>query len=433
MNIFKKTLPLLAAGVSLILAASCSQIPPSEPVAAASATTTLATLPERPSVSPQAQALADNTLIIDTHIDVPYRIYRNPVNVSEATDSGDFDYPRAVSGGLNAPFMSIYIPATVDEAGTAFQFAEQAIASVEQLAAQNPDKFAVATCSADLAAHFASGVISLPMGMENGGPVAGSNDNLSHFFERGIRYITLTHSKSNHISDSSYDPNEHWQGLSPFGQDLIGEMNRLGVMIDVSHISDLAFWQVLERSATPVLATHSSMRHFTPGFQRNMSDDMVKAMAAAGGVIQVNYGSNFLHEASQAYSQARRAALNAYKAANHLADDDPLLLKFAERYRAENAYPFATLDTVLDHIDRVVELAGIHAVGLGSDYDGVGDSLPVGLKDVASYPNLIQGLLDRGYSSDDIEKILSGNTLRVWRAVEDYAAQQGTPPQCRSL
>lgn len=372
-----------------------------------------------------------NTLIVDTHIDVPYRLYRNAVDVSKATESGDFDYPRAVAGGLNAPFMSIYIPAAVDAAGDAFNFAEQSIASVEHLAILNPDKFAVATCSTDVEQQFAQGLISLPMGMENGGPLAGKVENLRHFFDRGIRYITLTHSKSNHISDSSYDTEEQWQGLSPFGNELIGAMNRLGMMIDVSHISDKAFWQVMELSATPVLATHSSLRHFTPGFERNMSDEMVKAMADQGGVIQINYGSAFLHQAAQDYGKARTAAVRAYQSANHLADNDPALMQFARQYTQDNPYPYASVDTVLDHIDRVVEIAGIDAVGLGSDYDGVGDSLPVGLKDAASYPNLIRGLLERGYSEPDIVKILSGNAMRVWRAVEAYAAQQGTPRQCR--
>ena len=248
---------------------------------------------------PTPEQMAQKYPIIDTHIDVPYRVHRNPVDVGEAATDGQFDYPRAVAGGLNAPFMSIYIPATVDEAGEAYEFAESAIAIIEGLTAKHPSKFALATCSDDIEAQMQAGLMSLPMGMENGGPITGSIDNLRHFFQRGIRYITLTHSKSNHISDSSYDTNEAWQGLSPFGKELVGEMNRLGMIIDVSHISDKAFWQVMELSQVPVLATHSSMRHFTPGFQRNMSDAMVKAMAQRGGVIQINYGSSFLHQAAR--------------------------------------------------------------------------------------------------------------------------------------
>ena len=378
------------------------------------------------------QRIAQETIIIDTHIDVPYRVFRNPDDVSAATEGGEFDYPRARAGGLNAPFMSIYIPADVDEAGDAFDFAEQSIASVEDIVKTNPDKFALATCTQDIQDQFAAGLISLPLGMENGGPIEGKVSNLEHFFERGIRYITLTHSKSNHISDSSYDTNERWNGLSEFGTSVIADMNRLGVMVDVSHISDKAFWQVMELSAVPVLATHSSMRHFTPEFQRNMSDDMVSAMAARGGVIQINFGSSFLHKAARDYGNTRTSSVREYQMANHIPDNDPRLMAYYQEYSAANPYPYADLDVVLDHIDRAVEVAGIDAVGIGSDYDGVGDSLPVGLKDVASYPNLIKGLLGRGYSETDIAKVLGGNTLRVWQAVEDYAANQGTARRCAS-
>lgn len=381
---------------------------------------------------PTAEEMAQKYPIIDAHIDVPYRVHRNSVDVGEAATDGQFDYPRAVAGGLNAPFMSIYIPAAVDEAGEAYEFAESAIAIIEELTEKHPNKFALATCSDDIEAQMQAGLMSLPMGMENGGPIAGSIDNLRHFFQRGIRYITLTHSKSNHISDSSYDANEAWQGLSPFGKELVGEMNRLGMIIDVSHISDKAFWQVMELSQVPVLATHSSMRHFTPGFQRNMSDEMVKAMAQRGGVIQINYGSSFLHQPARDYGTARTAAVKAYQETHNLADGDPALREYYTQYTADHPYPFADLDNVLDHIDRAVAVGGIDAVGIGSDYDGVGDSLPVGLKDVSSYPTLIEGLVGRGYSEQDIAKILGGNSLRVWREVEAYAQSHGNSATCVS-
>ncbi|MDB2594855.1 dipeptidase [Pseudomonadales bacterium] len=376
--------------------------------------------------------LAQSLLIIDTHIDVPYRLKQSWADVSSATEGGDFDYPRAIEGGLNAPFMSIYIPASVDEAGGAFALADELIDGMESLAASAPDKFAIATCSDDLQSHFENNLISLPLGMENGGPVAQSEEALAHFFNRGIRYITLAHSKSNKISDSSYDTNEAWMGLSPYGKELITRMNDLGVMIDVSHISDAAFAQVIEISKAPVIASHSSLRHYTPGFVRNMSDEMVKTLGAANGVIQINFGTNFLTSEAQIYSKQRRQVIAAYIASEGLAQDDPAVKAFAEQYKKDNPYPYATTNDVLDHIDRVVELAGIDAVGIGSDYDGVGDSLPQGLKDVSTYPHLIDGLLDRGYSEADIAKVLGGNALRVWRAVEAYAVSQGTATQCRT-
>ncbi len=399
----------------LPLAAACTSTPPADEDPAA-----------------EAQRLAQQYLIVDTHIDVPYRTYRQPADISQSATDGQFDYPRALAGGLNAAFMSIYVPPAIDEAGHAFSFAEASIDGVESVAAAHPQKFAIATCTADVQAQFSNSLVSLPMGMENGGPIAGKISNLEHFYKRGIRYITLAHSKSNHISDSSYDPNERWQGLSAFGKTLIGDMNRLGVMVDVSHITDRAFWQVIELSKAPVIASHSSLRHFTPGFHRNMSDDMVAALAANGGVIQINFGSSFLTGAARDYSNARTEALRAYQLARHLPDGDPALRAFMVTYTRQNPYPFAALDDVLDHIDRAVQLAGIDAVGIGSDYDGVGDTLPVGLKDVSTYPNLVAGLLQRGYSEADVAKILGGNLMRVWREVEHFAASQGSRVLCRS-
>jgi len=431
-SVLSRTAALATLAIYLV---SCSTNPPSTPppppAASAVAPSVNANAP-RYTAGPLAQKIAQEALIVDTHIDVPYRLFRNPADISQSTESGDVDYPRAKAGGLNVPFMSIYIPAAVDEAGEAYAFANDAIDLVEGIANDAPDKFAVATCSADVDKQVSNGLISLPMGMENGGPIEGDLDNLAHFFDRGIRYITLAHSKSNHISDSSYDENEAWQGLSPFGKTLIPAMNRQGVMVDVSHLSDNAFWQVLELSKAPVIASHSSLRHFTPGFHRNMSDDMVAALGKHGGIVQINFGSNFLSADTQTYSAKRRAAAAAYADANHLAPDAPELMQFLVEYTEQNPYIFATLDDVLDHIDRTVELAGINAVGIGSDYDGVGPSLPVGLKDAASYPNLVQGLIDRGYNEPDIKKLLGGNTMRLWRAVETYAEQAGTRTQCRS-
>lgn len=384
-----------------------------------------------PDVTARATELALRYTTIDTHIDVPYRLYaNNDEDISRATDGGDFDYPRARAGGLDALFMSIYIPAEVDEQGEARRFANDLIDGVQNLAENDPGKFTLATCTTDILDAKARGLIAMPLGMENGGPLKGDLENLQYFHERGIRYITLAHSKSNHISDSSYDDNEQWEGLSPFGKRLIPAMNEQGVMVDVSHISDDAFWQVIELTAVPVIASHSSLRHFTPGFRRNMSDDMVEALGRNGGVIQINYGTGFLTAEARDYATAQAAAFDALRTQQpDLSDAE--IADFAKRYRAENPYPYATVDDVLDHIDRAVRLAGIDHVGIGSDYDGVGDSLPVGLKDVSSYPTLVAGLLARGYEDAEVEKILGGNLLRVWQAVETYAAQAGQPPLCR--
>ncbi|WP_288741253.1 dipeptidase [uncultured Rheinheimera sp.] len=363
----------------------------------------------------QANKIAQNTLIIDTHIDVPYRLYDDWEDVTKATKRGEFDYPRAKAGGLNAPFMSIYIPSSYEKKGGGYLLANQLIDNMEALVGRAPDKFAMAYNSADLAKHFKKGKISLALGMENGTPIEGKLENLQHFYDRGIRYITLAHSESNHIADSSYDLRRQWKGLSPFGKELVKAMNETGVMIDISHVSDDAFYQAVAISKVPVIASHSSLRAFVPGFERNMDDDMIKALAKNGGVIQINFGSAFVVSAANQWGLQRDGA---FKASGQTDKD-----AFTAEYKKKNPYPFASLEKVLDHIDYVKNLVGIDYVGIGSDFDGVGDSLPEQLKDVSMYPNLIRGLLERGYTEQDIEKVLSGNTLRVWRAAEDYAAK----------
>ncbi|HAO18162.1 MAG TPA: membrane dipeptidase [Alteromonas macleodii] len=371
------------------------------------------------SASEKAIKIAQETIIVDGHIDVPYRVKEKWVDVTKATQDGDFDYPRAVSGGLNAPFMSIYVPASLDNSPESTQLAHELIDSVEAIVARAPDKFAIAKSPSDVKAQFEKGLISLPMGMENGSPIQGDLANLTAFYERGIRYITLAHSQANHISDSSYDLRRKWKGLSPFGKTLVGEMNNIGIMLDISHVSDDAFYQVIELTKVPVIASHSSLRRFTPGFERNMDDEMIKKLGENGGVIMINFGSSFVSKEAGKWRSGLTAARKAL--VEKEGEDSPKLENFEENYRKEVPYPYSTLDEVLDHIDHVVKLIGVDHVGIGSDYDGVGDSLPIGLKDVASFPNLVQGLLDRGYSRTDIEKILSGNLLRVWQQVEDYA------------
>ena len=373
-----------------------------------------------PPVSAEAEAIAQETIIVDGHIDVPYRVHAKWEDVSVATEGGDFDYPRAKKGGLTAPFMSIYVPASLDNSDESTAVAHQLIDLVEAMVYRSPEKFAIAKSVADVKAQFKQGLISLPMGMENGSPVQGSLENLKTFYERGIRYITLAHSLSNHISDSSYDLRRQWHGLSPFGKELVAEMNDLGIMVDISHVSDDAFYQAIEISKVPVIASHSSLRKYTPGFERNMNDDMVKKLGENGGVIMINFGSSFVSKETQDWRNNLTKQKN--KLIKEMGEDSAEVAAFDEKYRKENPYPYSTLSQVLDHIDHVVELIGIDHVGIGSDFDGVGDSLPTGLKDVSTYPNLVQGMLDRGYSRKDIEKVLSGNLLRVWSEVEKYAA-----------
>ncbi len=374
--------------------------------------------------SEQAQSIAKKYIMVDGHIDVPYRLEEQWVDVTQATQGGDFDYPRAIAGGLNAPFMSIYIPASLDNSAKSTDLANKLIDYVEAIVGRAPDKFAIAKSVADVEQHFKQGLISLPMGMENGSPIQGSLDNLRHFYQRGIRYITLAHSMSNHISDSSYDLRRKWKGLSPFGKELVAEMNNLGIMIDISHVSDDAFYQVIELTRAPVIASHSSLRKFTPGFERNMDDDMIKALAKNGGVVMINFGSTFVDQTSRAWRTKMGEKRKVVE--EKFGKDSEQAEQFESQYRKQDPFPYADVNTVVEHIDHVVKLVGIEHVGLGSDFDGVGDSLPEGLKDVSMFPNLIQALLDKGYSESDIAKIMGINLLRVWRKVEKTAAATQT-------
>jgi membrane dipeptidase len=367
----------------------------------------------------KANCLAQEFIIVDTHVDVPYRLQEKMADISVRTEDGDFDYPRAKAGGLDAPFMSIYVPAEYETKGGAKALADNLIDMVEKFATDWPDKFAIAKSAAEVRVQFTKGVTSLPMGMENGSPIEGKLENLRHFYERGIRYITLAHSKSNHLCDSSYDPNRQWHGLSPFGKEVVAEMNRLGMMIDVSHITDESFYQVIALSKAPVIASHSSCRYFTPGWERNLDDEMIQALAKNGGVIQINFGSSFL---SDAYRQADDKIWEYFEQ-HKLNPNSEEAKAYAKQFRAEHNISYADITDVVAHIDHVVKLVGVDHVGFGSDFEGVGDSLPTGLKSVADYPNIIYQLLKAGYSDEDIRKICGENLLRVWSEVERIARE----------
>ena len=369
----------------------------------------------------RAYELAHTYIITDGHIDVPWRLNDGYEDLSVRTKGGDFDYIRAKEGGLDVPFMSIYVPSSYQETGGAKEKADSLIDLVHRIANDHPDKFEVAYSPNDGDRIFSQGKIALPMGMENGAPIEDDLNNVAYFHKRGIRYITLTHAKDNLICDSSYDTTNTWGGLSPFGRQVVAEMNRVGIMVDISHVTDAVINQVLDMAKAPVIASHSSCRKFTPGWQRNMGDPEIKRLKENGGVIQINYGSSFVTQASQDKRQANTDKIAAYAKKNGLEQGDEQLKVYAKKVSEDNPI-YADITEVIDHIDHVVKLAGIDHVGIGSDYDGVGDSLPYGLKDVSSYPNLIYHLLKRGYSDEDIAKICYKNIWRVWKEVESVAA-----------
>ena len=373
------------------------------------------------SLKKRAYELAHTYIITDGHIDVPWRLNDGYEDLSVRTEGGDFDYIRAKEGGLDVPFMSIYVPSSYQETGGAKEKADSLIDLVHRIANDHPDKFEVAYSPNDGDRIFSQGKIALPMGMENGAPIEDDLNNVAYFHKRGIRYITLTHARDNLICDSSYDTTNTWGGLSPFGRRVVAEMNRVGIMVDISHVTDAVINQVLDMAKAPVIASHSSCRKFTPGWQRNMGDPEIKRLKENGGVIQINYGSSFVTQASQDKRQANTDKIAAYAKKNGLEQEDEELKVYAKKVSEDNPI-YADITEVVDHIDHVVKLAGIDHVGIGSDYDGVGDSLPYGLKDVSSYPNLIYHLLKRGYSDEDIAKICYKNVWRVWREVERVAA-----------
>ncbi|GAB5552317.1 MAG: dipeptidase [Saprospiraceae bacterium] len=378
-----------------------------------------------------ANVLAQRYIITDGHVDLPFRLQvsnfrltREFIGIPVETDEGDFDYVRAKKGGLDAPFMSIYIPSSKGTGQEAYDFADELITMVNGIADSIPDKFQVVTSPAQVEANFKKGIISLPMGMENGSPIMDDINNVKYWHDRGIRYVTLTHSKDNQICDSSYDTTRTWNGLSPFGREVVAEMNKVGIMVDISHVSDSTFYQVMDITKVPVIASHSSCRKFTPDFERNMSDEMITRLGENGGVIQINFGSTFLDGKIQDYRNSKRDELRDLLAEKGLAYGDDGAQAVIDQFQEDNPTLYSDVEMVANHIDNVVANASIDNVGIGSDYDGVGDSLPTGLKDVSQYPNLIKELLKRGYSEEDIAKICYKNVFRVWSAVEAYAAQQ---------
>lgn len=364
----------------------------------------------------KAVELSKKYLIIDTHIDVPYRLKNKWEDISEKTESGHFDYPRAVKGGLNAAFMAIYIPPKYEKTGGSVAFADSLIDLIEYFTRTYHEKFAIAKSTKDVQNHFDNNLVSFPLGIENGTPIEGKFENLGYFYDRGVRYITLAHGKANHICDSSYDEERKWNGLSPFGKSLILEMNKLGMMIDISHVSDSTFYQVIELAQAPVIASHSSCRKFTPGFERNMNDDMIKKLAENDGVIQINFGSYFISGNYQSEMTKMTKELEDQKISRWSKEGK----EYYHNYIKENNVEFGTIEDLVDHIDHVVKLIGIDHIGLGSDFDGI-EALPSGIMDVSSYPNIIYELLKRGYSDEDIQKICSGNLFRVWKKVEEFA------------
>jgi membrane dipeptidase len=376
-----------------------------------------------------ADELAHKFIIADSHVDFPERLKENKIVLTEETKSivmsdvgGEFDYERSIKGGLNAPFMSVYIPASYqkqNDSGKAF--ADSLISNVKAMVSLFPDKFALANTPSEVETNFKAGKISLPMGMENGAPIGNNLANVKYFYDQGIRYITLTHSKDNQICDSSGDTARTWNGLSPFGREVVAEMNRVGIMVDISHVDDSTFYQVMKLTKVPCIASHSSCRAFAPTVRRDMADDMIKKLGENGGVMMINYYNAFIDSAVVNRNKINREKLIALLAEKGISMTDEQAMPIIDQFKKENPSLKSDINMVANHIDHVVKLAGIDHVGIGSDFDGVEGDLPTGLEDVSSYPNLIYTLLKRGYTEEDIAKICYKNLWRVWSKVEEVA------------
>lgn len=371
---------------------------------------------------------ARGPLLVDTHIDVPYRLVEQGAasdDVATATGRGDFDAPRARRGGLAVAWMSIYVPAELQTKGGAKAYADRLIDRVEGIARAHPETFRIVTSADQAEAAARDGRIGLALGIENAAAFEDDLANVAHFYGRGVRYATLTHSEDNLIGDSSYsDPEKRtWHGLSPFGVAVIGEMNRLGMMVDLSHVTDQTFDDVLAVTKAPPIASHSSCRHFTPGFERNLDDARIRALAERGGTVQVNFGSGFLTAAANAWSEAEWTAESEFKKQGGAKEGSAELAAWRADYERTKPFPRATIDDVVAHVEHVVEVAGVAHVGFGSDFDGVGPTTPAGLEDVSKYGALLARLRARGHSEAEVAAIAGGNFLRVWRQCERSARE----------
>lgn len=360
--------------------------------------------------------------VLDSHCDTPSQIYRLR-DLSQDNDHAHVDFPKLKRGGVDGAFFALYVPAsmTYDEA---YLYAGALLDSVRSIVSANSDK-AVLTISPDQALdNQRTGLFSIFLGLENGSALGNSLDRLTYFYDAGVRYITLCHSADNQVCDSCASKVKTWGGLSPFGMEVVKEMNRMGMLIDVSHISDDSFWDVMKYSKAPVAATHSCCRALA-GHARNMTDDMIKAMADAGGVIQINFYPLFIDDG---FSDILKSSgiLERGEAIEKRFIQDP---SDPEKKAAWNAVQDELMalarpsyKRIVDHIDHAVEIAGIDHVGIGSDFDGI-EVTPDGLDDISGMYLIFEEMRNRGYSEPEIEKVAGGNFLRLLNDVSSCSGE----------
>jgi membrane dipeptidase len=367
------------------------------------------------------------TPLVDGHNDLPWALrqgfgndpYGVDLNANLSTSTRlHTDIPRLRAGGVGGQFWSVYVPASMAPVDAAKATFEQ-IDTVKRIVAAHPETFELATTADDLVRIHRAGKIASLIGMEGGYSIDDSLGLLREFYDSGARYMTLTHSKSTTWADSGTDAPK-WNGLNAFGEEVVKEMNRLGMMVDLSHVSEDTMVDAIRVSEAPVIFSHSSARAVT-AHPRNVPDAVLRQMGANGGIVMVTFVPGFISEPVRAWGAARAAETTRLTALN---PGDPTAVKAGvDAWVAANPAPKATIEDVIAHIQHVRDVAGIDHVGLGGDYDGV-DSLPVGLEGVDGYPGLLAELMNRGWSEADIRKISGENLLRVMRAVERVAASK---------
>ncbi|MEW6127769.1 MAG: dipeptidase [Acidobacteriota bacterium] len=369
-------------------------------------------------LSEKAKKLHFSSIVLDTHIDVTPKLQRKDWNFAEEHKDGAVDLPRMQRGGLNGLFFSIYMSGTVT-GPKAVNDAIERIAAVHKLAADMPDKVMLCATATDVRRAHREGKIAALMGMEGGHMINNSLAILRMYAALGVRYLTLTHSVNTDWADSSGDTPKH-NGLTDFGKDVVRELNQLGVMVDISHVSDKTFYDALAVSRAPMIASHSSCRALSD-HPRNMTDEMIKALAAKGGVIQINYLDGFIGSELAEYNKKRAAMMRELEKDIPGSDRESMLKRREEATKRLGTPPKVSWEVIVEHIDHAVKLVGASHVGLGSDFDG--GSMPVGMEDCAQLPKITEALLKKGYSESDIRKILGENTVRLLADVERVARQ----------
>jgi membrane dipeptidase len=372
----------------------------------------------------RVERLLERAVVIDLHDDTTQMILDEGYNLGERHDYGQVDIPRMRTGHVSGLFLSLWTDSDRYTPAEAIRRTLQQIDAVRREIARHPSDLEMATTSAEILAARKRGHIAILMGVEGGIAIDSDLAVLRSYAGLGVRYLTLTHTNHTPWADSSSLAGTH-DGLTDFGREVVREMNRLGMMVDISHVSDKTFMDALETSTAPLIASHSSSRALANA-PRNMTDDMLRALAAKGGVVHINYYEGFL---DNGFAEREKALKAEQDEQNAIDDHTP---KFGDRslngpaVRKINAQRIAKLgrlplSRLLDHFEHIVRVAGVDHVGLGSDFDGADDMFPAGLEDISKTPNLVRGLMERGFSDEDILKILGGNTLRVMREVEEVS------------